>query len=360
MIKKIALVGFRLSRGGSERVMANLSNFFDKKKIEVHIIIFHNELGYTHSGIVFNLGKLKTEKNSIFNKIKRFYHFNKYIKRHRFDFVIDFRFRKNIVQEILINKYIYKTKTIYMIHSSKIEVYMPNFSCLTRFIYNNCYKIVAITKSMQNLVEKKHSLKNVTTIYNPIDIIDIQKEAFENIDLKFKYIIAVGEYDSDIKQFDKLIWAYSKSILPKRNFALVILGTGKNRKHLLSIAKKSNVEEFVHLLGFKKNPFKYMKNAEFLTMSSAYEGFGMVLIEALACGTPVISFDCLTGPNEIIEHGVNGLLIENQNIEAFVEGMNTLVLDGELYNRCKKNSRKSIEKFSLENIGNQWLDLMDI
>ena len=71
MIKKIALVGFRLSRGGSERVMANLSNFFDKKKIEVHIIIFHNELGYTHSGIVFNLGKLKTEKNSIFNKIRK-------------------------------------------------------------------------------------------------------------------------------------------------------------------------------------------------------------------------------------------------------------------------------------------------
>lgn len=356
---KIALVGFRLSGGGSDRVMANLSNFFHKKGLQIHIIILHDELGYNYSGTVFNLGRLKSKTNSIFNKIKRFYYFNKYVKQHQFDFIIDFRFRINLIQEILINKYIYKTKTIYTIHSSKIDVYMPNLSYLTRFIYGNCYKIVTITKSMQNLVEKKHNLKNIINIYNPIDVDFINKNKNEKIDIDFKFIIGVGQYDNNVKQFDKLIEAYAKSNLQFENIALVILGIGKLENYLKKITKDFKVEHLVHFLGFKSNPYKYISKAKYFVLSSHSEGLPMVVLEALSCGTPVVAFDCPTGPKEIIMHKENGLLIEHQNINELIEAMNIMVTDEDLYSKCKQNAIKSVEKFSLDVIGNQWLELMD-
>lgn len=357
--KKVALVGFRLSGGGADRVMANLSNYFHEKGLNIHIIIFHNELGYDHSGTVFNLGNLKSKTNSIFNKIKRFYHFNKYIKQHQFDFIIDFRFRKKIIQELLISKFIYKTNIIYTVHSSKLNIYLPNFSTLTRLLYGKCYRIVSITSSMQRLIEKRHKLNNVDTIYNPINVAHIISEASKTSSLNFEYIIGIGEYDVNIKQFDKLIKVYSQSILPSKNIALVILGKGKLKDYLLGVAKENNVEQYVHLLGFKSNPYAFIKKAKFLVLSSQFEGLPMVIIESLVCSTPVVSFDCPTGPREVVVNKENGLLVEHNNIEKLKDAINLFVEDEILYAHCKKNTLSSIDKFTIDKVGKQWLELMN-
>ena len=236
---------------------------------------------------------------------------------------------------------------------------MPNFSPLTRLIYGKAFKNLAITKTMQLLIEDKHHLENVSTIYNSIDIDDIVSRSQDTIELDFEYIIGVGQYDTNVKQFDKLIKAYAKSKLPKQGIALVILGEGKLKEYLKSIAKSFNVESLVHFLGFKKNPFKYIKNAKFFVLSSEFEGLPMVLLEALACNIPVVSFNCPTGPEEVINHGENGLLIEHQNIKALTEGINAMMFDAKLYDTCKMNAFKTAQKFSIETIGKQWLELMN-
>lgn len=355
---KIALVGYRLNKGGAERVMANLSNYFHANGIEVHNIIVLDDVEYPHSGEVFNLGKLKNKHNGIFNKIKRLVVLKKYLNKHDFDFIIDFRFRIKPIQELLISKCVYNTETIFTVHSSKIDSYMPNLSPLTRLMYGYAFQNVAITKTMQQLIQNKHHLDNVSTIYNSIDIDDIVIKSQDTIELDFEYIIGVGQYDTNVKQFDKLIEAYAKSKLPKQGIALVILGEGKLKENLKSIAKSFNVESLVHFLGFKNNPFKYIKNAKFFVLSSELEGLPMVLLESLACKTPVVSFNCPTGPEEVISHGENGLLIEHQNIEALTEGINTMMYDSKLYDTCKMNTFITAQKFSIETIGKQWLDLM--
>lgn len=357
--RKIALVGFRLNKGGAERVMADLSNYFYKKGIEVHIIIFHNDLGYEYSGTIYNLGELKSNNNTIFNKIKRFYYFNKYIKLHQFDFIIDFRFRVNIIQELLISKFIYNVKTIYTVHSSKIQFYMPESTLLTKLTYGGSYRVISLTRTMEALIQKKYQLKNVMTIYNPINIFQIRKKANDKIILDFDYIIGVGHLNTNQKQFDKLIYAYSKSILPKKNIALVILGEGINKEGLIKEAQKNDVTSMVHFLGFKNNPYKYISKAKFFVMSSLHEGMPIVLLESLACSTPIISFDCPTGPREIITHKENGLLVENQNINKLIDSMNLFVNNDELYAYCKKQALSSVDKFSIERIGEQWLNLMN-
>lgn len=357
--KKIALVGYRLNKGGAEKMMATLSNFLYKNGYDVHVIIVVDELGYSYSGELLNLGKLKNKTNGLFNKFKRLYVLKKYLKNHQFDFIIDFRFRVKPIQELLISKLVYKTKTIYTIHSSKIDEYLPNFSPLARLIYGNSFALVSITKAMQKMIKEKHHFNNVTTIYNSTDISYITEKAKDEISLNFNYIIGVGEYNSNIKQFDKLIKCYSETSLPQKNIDLVILGTGKLKNKLLSIAKENNVENQVHLLGFKANPYKYIKRAKYFVLTSKFEGLPMVLIESLACGTPVISFDCSTGPSEIISNKNNGLLVENQNIEKFKEAMELLVKDEQLYLKCKEGALDSINKFSIDNIGKQWLELLN-
>ena len=357
---KIALVGFRLAKGGAEKALANLSIFFDKKGIEVHNIIVLDDVSYNYSGKLLNLGKHKNESNNVLNKLKRLIFLKKYLKEHQFDYIIDFRPRTKYIQEFLIAKWLYQSKTIFSVRSYLIDYYMPNWTFLTQLMYGKCFKIVAVTHLSKELIQEKHKLKNVVTIYNSIVFEDIIASGNQEIDLNFEYVIAVGEMETNVKQFDKLIEAYSKSVLAINNIHLVLLGDGKRKSILQDLAKQKNVEDKVHFLGHQNNPIKFTKNAKFLVLSSLNEGMPNVILESLACETPVVAFDCLSGPSEIIIDKKNGLLVENQNTEKLTEAMNLFVEDVELYNNCKKNTLESIQQFSLDNIGKQWLDLMKI
>jgi N-acetylgalactosamine-N,N'-diacetylbacillosaminyl-diphospho-undecaprenol 4-alpha-N-acetylgalactosaminyltransferase len=129
---------------------------------------------------------------------------------------------------------------------------------------------------------------------------------------------------------------------------------------LKALAKQKKIENKVHFLGFQNNPYKYLKKAKFFVLSSLNEGLPNVISEALACGTPVVSFDCLSGPSEMILDKQNGLLVENQNVQKLTEAMNLFFEDEKLYTFCKENAFQSSSPFSIDNIGQQWLDLMKI
>ncbi|HAH55585.1 MAG TPA: glycosyltransferase family 4 protein [Flavobacterium sp.] len=356
---KIALIGFSLSKGGGEKVMANLSLFFDRKGIEVHNIIVLDGVTYPYAGTLVNMGLQKNTTNGFANKWKRLQFLRSYLKANDFDFIIDFRPRTKAIQELIISRFIYKAKTILTVHSFLIDYYMPKSAWLTRLIYNQTYATVAIVDQIKERLESQYQLKNLTTIANPINLEEVNEKCNETVDIGFEYIIGIGQYADNIKQFDKLILSYANSILPQKQIHLIILGTG-NKTPLEELALEKNVLKQVHFLGFQENPFKFMKNAKFFVLSSLNEGMPNVLLESLACGTPVVAFDCLTGPREIIMDKQNGLLVENQNIEKLTDAMNLIIEDVDLYNYCKTNASESIQRFSLDNIGKQWLNLMKI
>ena len=115
-----------------------------------------------------------------------------------------------------------------------------------------------------------------------------------------------------VKGFDLLLDVLNKL---DANYHLTILGQGSEEKTLKEIAVKLNIVEKLSFLGFQSNPYKYMKQADIFILSSRYEGFPNVLLEANICGTPVIAFNCPGGTAEIIKNGVNGYLVPYGNIE---------------------------------------------
>lgn len=355
--KKIALIGYRLSGGGSDRVMANLSIFFQHQGFEVDIVIVLDEVSFPYLGKLVNLGLLKNKSNGIFNKAKRLLALRKYLNENKFDFIIDFRFRTKVIQELILARFIYNAKTIFTVHSFLIDHYMPDNSWLTRLMYNYCLANVAITDEMKTLIENKHQLKNVVTIHNPIYLEEILAKQKENIKIGFDFIVAVGQYENEIKQFDKLISSYAKSNLPQKQIHLIIVGDGNGIK-LRKTAFENDIEEFVHLVGYQTNPFQFMVKAKFLVLCSKNEGLPNVILESLACKTPVVSFDCDFGPRDIITSFENGILVESQNWKKLTEAMNLLVSDDVLYQHCKENTLKSVQPFLLEKIGQEWLYLL--
>lgn len=353
---KIALIGDSLSKGGAEKVHAILSIYFEKQGFEVHNCILIDAVTYNFSGSLLNLGKIKANSSSIIRKTYRFIALKKWVSSNNFDCLIDFRMRPSFILEFVLSTMIYPKNSIYTVHSGVLEFYFQKSSTLSNLIYKN-QKIVTVSNALQNEIIKKYAFKNIKTIYNPINFneISILKE---NKISENRFILVVGDMNSPIKQIDKLILGYSKSELPKQNIKLIVLGQGDLKIAYQNLVQKLDLTQLVLFKGTVQNPFPYYKQALFYVLSSKNEGFPNAILESLACETPVVAFDCFSGPSEIITHLQNGILVENQNFEKLIEAMNLMVSDEKIYKNCKKNALKSVENFSVEIIGKRWEEWM--
>lgn len=345
---KIALVTYSLSAGGLERIVANSTFLFEKMGYEVHLYVLQSKIDYPFTGKLhtFNIDNL-----SVFSKIKAYRSIRNSLKNNQFQLIIDHRYRLNGWTEIMWQKFIYNKETVLnYVHSSNIYNYLFRSIKFNEFLFKN-RPFICVSKGIEQLVVKDFPLLKTTTIYNFVDV----KLSKTPLNVSEKYILAIARMDfENVKQIDVLLECYAKSILPKNDIRLIILGDGIRLEEMKILANKLNIADFVDFKGFQPNTENYYKNAFFTILTSKYEGLPTVLVESLTMNTPVISFDCETGPNEIIIDRFNGLLIENQNQTKMINGMNELVGNEELYQSLKQNAQNSVEQFQLKAICNQW------
>jgi glycosyltransferase involved in cell wall biosynthesis len=205
-------------------------------------------------------------------------------------------------------------------------------------------KIVLLTKEEQG---KWSELNNTVVIHNPLTLISKETALLEN-----KRVIAVGRYTYQ-KGFDLLVetWKIVSGKYP--DWSLHIYGEG-DRTDLDNRIQTLNLSNSCFLEGSTNDiKRKYLESSIFV-LSSRYEGFGMVLIEAMACGVPPVSFACPCGPREIIKDGEDGFLVENGNIEMLAEKICYLIENEDVRKRLGKNARQSAERFRIEEIAKQW------
>jgi glycosyltransferase involved in cell wall biosynthesis len=194
----------------------------------------------------------------------------------------------------------------------------------------------------------------LSLIYNPIDPkIDMNKM----YNAESKQIISVGRLSYQ-KNFQSAIRIAAQVFAKRPDWTWHIYGEGEEREQITQLINDLNLQDKVVLKGSVKNLYDLYGNYSFLVMTSRYEGFPMSLLEAGASGLPLVSFDIQTGPNEIIEDGKTGYLIEEKNEELMVDRIITLIDSENLRNFMSENVKKSMSRFSIKTIRKQWFAML--
>lgn len=224
-----------------------------------------------------------------------------------------------------------------------------------RFWLNRFFdKVVVLTKYDKAFMARK--LKNTLVIANPLSFHPLTETEYEQSFHERRNILACGRLNAyHTKGFDTLIRCFASIADRHPGWDLDIAGTGseKDVQRLESLAKEKGVEARVHLIGFHSDIADVMKRHSIFALSSRSEGFGMVVTEAMAMGCACISFD-LTGPGEIIVDGIDGVLVEDQNEDAFAVALSKLMDDDKTRISMGRRAIEDVNRFSAEKITAKW------
>jgi len=200
--------------------------------------------------------------------------------------------------------------------------------------------------------------ERITVIYNPSVVgAEVWDKAQAPLDHPwFKpgqppVLIAVGRLQMQ-KDYPTLLHAFAQ-VRKNRPVRLLILGEGKERSMLEELINELGLEQDISLPGFVMNPYAYMARASLFVLSSRWEGLPTVLIEALCCGTPVVSTDCPSGPREILRDGKYGQLVPVGDVDALARAM-----ESALHNKAPRPPSESWRPYDLENVVNQYINLL--
>lgn len=195
--------------------------------------------------------------------------------------------------------------------------------------------------------------KNIKVISNPQTFKCDKTASLDN-----KRVIAVGRYH-EVKRYNLLIDAWNIVHQEIKNWTLHIVGEGSLRETLQKQIDTLGLNQTVYLDGASKNIKEEYLKSSILTLTSAYEGFGLVIVEAMTCGLPVVSFDCPCGPSDLINNGINGFLVKSGNIEDLADKLIYLIKHSEERKRMGNEAYRYSDKYSEENIMEQWLSLFE-
>jgi glycosyltransferase involved in cell wall biosynthesis len=220
-------------------------------------------------------------------------------------------------------------------------------------LYRRPRTIITVSRGVQEDLQRTLGIpgERTETIYNPIVSPTLAARAEESVEHPwFKedvpIVLAVGRVVEQ-KDFETLVRAFHR-VRADRDARLVVLGDGDQRGPLLRLVEQLGLSDSVSFPGFVPNPAPYMRHCSVFVLSSRYEGLPGVLIQAMACGAPVISTDCPSGPAEILTDGDSGLLVPTGDPDALSRAITDVLGDAQLRERLRRGGSSRAADFSVE------------
>ncbi|MGE9840864.1 glycosyltransferase family 4 protein [Selenomonas bovis] len=359
-MKKIVLfINSMAQSGGIERVTATLSNIFVNQGHDVTIVVIEKDTSCFYSlddrvkvqSLMIEPFKNKVAAVSYY--IKAIVRFRKCIKDARPDIIMAIWTNRALMS--IIANYGLKAKVICCEHIAYRELRLA-LRIVRPLFYRHAAAVVSLTQNDVKYYEKIND--TVAVIPNPIPEINLPEEK------RRKVILAVGRLVPQ-KGFDLLlrIWKQIHEKYPE--WRLVIIGHKLTRYEkyanaLYGYVKSNNMGKSVDFHDHTTKIYECYKRASIYAMTSRYEGLPMVLLEAMRCGLPVVSYDCPTGPREIIKDGITGELVTNGNEAEFIDKLCGLMNNEKQRARIGREASKDIQQgYSSEAVYKKWENLFE-
>ena len=368
MLKWVSFIIPTLPGGGAERVIIQLLQHIDRKRFSPCLVLFQ-EKGTLMKDLPSDVKLYAFIKKDYVHGLKQLLELIKLaslIKRTKPRVIVSFMWYTNVISLLARmlcgirakHKVIVSERTtLSFTYGGRLIGWLRRR--VTQLLYPTADRVIAQTRqTKQELLETTHlQADRVKVIHNPVDIQaleEISKEPIEVIwfNLELPLVLSIGRLTIE-KGFEHLIRAFAQ-VIKEHPAHLVILGEGKERCRLQGLVNQLGVKEWVHLPGFEKNPYKYLAHSTLFVLSSLYEGFPNVLLEALALGVPSVATRCPTGPEEIITDGVDGILVPPANESALADAIRRALLDAGLRKRLGEVGKKRALDFEVDKIVRQY------
>ncbi|TXN35977.1 glycosyltransferase [Flagellimonas hymeniacidonis] len=365
----IGILIYSLGGGGAERVVSYLLDYFHTSKVNVALVLMNQKIVYDipKDIPVFYIEKSKSNESGLIKLFKvpfLAYKYARLCKKEKITHSLSLMTRPNYIN----------TLSGYFNRSSKIiisERAYPSFQygygdlksrinkLLIKKIFKRAHGVIANSKGNCNdLIENFNVPKDIIrVIYNPIALARIEESSAikDYFDPTYINLITVGRLDQGKNH--KLLIDAIKNLDKVR---LYILGNGELQEELERQIKELDLQNNVFLLGFVENPFEFLKASDIFVFSSNHEGFPNVLLEALACGLPIISTNCKAGPSEILEvsdersnaimHSKYGFLVPVGNTKCMTEAILKLTSNNQFRSQFENIAKKRAAQFELRTI----------
>jgi glycosyltransferase involved in cell wall biosynthesis len=346
--KVMFLVG-SLGTGGAERFVANALTNLPRSEFELYGAFYRPDRSYAIPEDVTTvvLGKVKPWDN-----IKAAWRFKRFIDDNKPDVIISAWSVPNIFTAETLRWTRHKPKWIARIANDPTKQEVGLYGKWAELSYKKADGFIAVATDLGKVFEKKYpfSAGKVTTIHNAVNAKTLEDRAGESIAFPDKIkqaiaksqpiIMSIGRLEKQ-KRFDVMLDAFAALSKPN-NALLVILGEGSLRETLEQQIRALDITESVLMPGFVENPYAWLKIASVFSLSSDHEGMSNALLEAQALALPAVATDCPFGTAEIIQHDVNGILIETGNAQQLAAGFEKLLNN--------KNVREQFGQAAIHNI----------
>ena len=365
---KIVVFIHSLSGGGAERVAINLSRYWVERGHTVTILTLAGaeEDFYLPDCQVkrIALGLARDSQNAalgLWANMNRIKALRTILCQERPDVVLSLMTTANVLAILAARNLPIAVVASERIHPPQFPL-GRTWECLRRWSYGWSDAIVALTSESADWLRQHTNARRVVVIPNPVLWpLPSQPPILEPHSVlpnQRKVVLGVGRLAFQ-KGFDILIKAFSRIARNHLDWDLVILGEGPERLVLENLTSTLCLNERVYLPGLVGNISDWYKAADIYVMSSRFKGFPNTLAEALASGCPAVSFDCDTGPRDIIRHEIDGLLVSPGDVEALSSAMTRLMDNEALRSEFAARAVEARERFSIERIGVMWEELFN-